>query len=65
MSYLQTSTQKAGEPCLGDRYQGTQSLAGARGVLAHSLLLQMGRRPARSMMSGCQLLALDDNRIVM
>jgi hypothetical protein len=42
-----TSTHKAGA-------QGTQSLAGARGVLATLPSLRAGRRPARSIMSGSQ-----------
>ena len=34
--------------------RGTESLAGARGVLAFSFFLKAGRRPARTIMSGCQ-----------
>src|SRR2546421_8872991 len=41
------STDKSG-------VQGTESLAGARGVLASSFFLQAGLRLTRRIMSGCQ-----------
>jgi len=51
------STPKAG-------VQGTQSLAGARGVLATLPSFFADRRPARRSMSGSQNKALDKNSMV-